>query len=439
MENFPQDFNKAFSIGDQLLKWKLTIKHLKDLSELCSRRTAPHPGMLFVHYYSAANALRKRPCLEWPKIANDFRTQGPALRQDMVRYMQGTFFRGNIITCHMTCNSHSKLVQCFLTRLHSAKHLVADHPEWHSLPEELLWVPLDAIQKLLIGKKLPEETLLVWRVDFSDKLSRVDWVAADIKFDSGDKSGLLMNTRFVSMVERFLEKSDAQEAPEMLLLLRSIMIKIRNQHDRGNLAWSEVEYNEHELKLWFKSVVQHARLLPGWDYFFVSRPCDGTREKEGEDDAVKKRQNSKTIKNDGTREEEDEDDVTKKLRNKVKTRPAHATAHWQTDLRGEMEPRLNPALLEEEEKATLNRRARRQESRRQQTEDARRHKEKAAAALEARRTVLVKPPEDKELPPEDAGRVSIPRASEKADKALAVKLQRDELMLVRSALSVPCR
>ena len=415
MENFPQDFNKAFSIDDQLLKWKLTIKHLKDLSELCSRRTAPHPGMLFVHYYSAANALRKRPCLEWPKIANDFRTQGPALRQDMVRYMQGTFFRDNIITCHMTCNSHSKLVQCFLARLHSVKHLVADHPEWHSLPEELLWVPLDAIQRLLIGEKLPEETLIVWRVDFSDKLSRVDWMAADIKFDSGDKSGLLMNTRFVSMVERFLEKSDAQEAPEMLLLLRSIMIKIRNQHDRGNLAWSEVEYNEHDLKLLFKSVVQHARLLPGWDYFFVSGPCDGTRE------------------------EEDEDDVTKKLRNKVKTRPAHATAHWQTDLRGEMEPRLNPALLEEEEKATLNRRARRRESRRQQTEDARRHKEKAAAALEARRTVLVKPPEDKELPPEDADRVSIPRASEKADKALAVKLQRDELMLVRSALSVPCR
>ena len=443
MDNFAKNFGKTFSINGQLLKWKITLKHLEELSELCSRRTAPHPGVLFVHYDSAANALRKRPYYEWPKIANTFRTGGPALRQDRLRIMRDTFFRDNSITCKMNRNYHNKLVQCFLTRLHAVKHLVADHPEWHNLPEELLWVPLDVIQRLLIADKLPEETILVWRVDICDKFTHINRLEINTDenrcFNMGDKLSILMDIGVVSAVEHFLGESEAREAPGLLRLLRNIVAKIPNQLDRGGLAWSEVDYNEHNLEQCFIFVVHHARSLPGWDYSFVSLPNKNTLEKENEDDVVMNRQNSKTIKNDGKREEENEDDVTKKLRNKVKTRPAHATAHWPTDLRGGMEPCLIPALLEEEEKATLNRRSRRQESRRQQTEDARRHKEKAAAALEARRTVLVKPSEDKELPPEDADRLPIPRTSEKADKAMAAKLQRDELLLVRRTLSVPCR
>ena len=125
----------------------------------------------------------------------------------------------------------------------------------------------------------------------------------------------------------------------------------------------------------------------------------------------------------------EEEGGEKQRARKVKTRPAHSTVHFRP-VEDHHKPQREEGPGDDKKKC---RRLRQQEARRQKVESRRRAEKKATDALDARKTVMMKPPEDKELPPEDGSSGTHKSAATRG------RVARRGEPLIRRSLEVPRR
>lgn len=468
---------KHFDVTRQLVKWSITPRKLRELVEICTRRTNGDTGILLLHYKSCEDAFNLIPSTVFLEAAGEFRRKHPSIRNSEIRRAidNQTIF---IDRRSESVIPSRRLINRFMIRISSAKEL----SRWNDLPEELLWVPMEDARKLLMTGMPPANCTLFWRMELGDGYVHTNWIRVEeqppeypdaltawLKKRSNVHG--LEPKNFVDHIVSFLEACKTDEALQLLKQLRIAYSNLRARVSLDpvtlELAWSKESRLELESRCIkellmdeeLNQVFDRTMTLPGWEYFQKEH---GTNIKK-EFDAFKRFEKgylageeveclcflcgkNKSLcycSSDSQRKTHHQSDklppeaVPQKKGNKVKTRAAYSTRHFvrETDAR----ERIHEA---EPEVKSKSRSQRQREDRRLQAEARRRRREVEESERGARKDIIIKVTDDQKLPPEEALRKTAEDTTIK-DHALAARLQRKEVLgavtLRYHALVVPAR